>query len=54
MTVEQMRWAIMKVYPGTDWIADCYALSDFQVAGMYTGMLHKNQIKVALPFRRKR
>ena len=52
MSIEQMRWQIMKAYPGSDWVADCYAMRDTQVAATYQRLLSNKQI--VIQHRRKR
>ena len=45
MDVEEMRWQIMKVYPGTDWLADCAVFPPNKVAYLYTMYKQQNRIK---------
>ena len=45
MTIEDMRWKIMKAYPGTDWIADCEGMSDLQVQNTYRRCLKLGKIE---------
>ena len=44
LTIEQMRWSIMKAYRGMDWIAYCYAMEDKQVAATFQRLLDNKQI----------
>lgn len=45
MSIEDMRWAIMKAYPGDDWVADCACLSDLQVQNTYRRCVNLGRIK---------
>lgn len=44
MTIDQMRWALNKAYPGNDWMADVACMSDKQVAATYQRLLDKKLI----------
>jgi hypothetical protein len=44
-TVEEMRWAIMKGYPGTDWLADCAVMDEVKVRATYNRLWTLGKIK---------
>jgi hypothetical protein len=44
-TLEEMRWAIMKGYPGTDWLADCAVMTEKKVRAAYSRLTSLGYIK---------
>jgi len=45
VSVEQMRHAIYKAYPGGNWIARVDAMSDKQIAATYLRLLNAKKLK---------
>lgn len=45
MSIEDMRWAIMKAYPGHSWVADCEDMSELEVRNTYRRCVDNGRIK---------
>ena len=46
MSIEQMKWALMPIYPPSDWQADVDAMSDAQTYSTYMRMLSAGEIRI--------
>lgn len=45
LDIEDLRWAIMKAYPGDDWVADCDGMSALEVTRTYQRCVELGRIK---------
>lgn len=44
LTVDQMRWAVNKAYPGNDWVADVACMTDEQIAAIHQRLIDAKKI----------